>query len=104
MRARTARRWLALASAGALAAAVAPWAVAQPAAAAPAPAKMHLDCAKGTPLGTEVAGSGQPFREGVDVGHDEPATAFYDNRQVSGNNATYLVRIPKDPPTLPKQD
>src|SRR2546430_325133 len=104
MRARTARRWLALASAAGLVAAVAPLAASQPAAAAPAPAKMHLDCAKGSPLCTEVADSEQAFGEGVYVGHDEPATTFYDNRQGAGNNATYLLRIPKDPPTLPKQD
>src|SRR2546423_1506474 len=103
MRARTARRWLALWSVGALAAAVAPLAAAQPAAAAPA-AKMHLDCSKGSPLCTEVADSEQAFGEGVYVGHDEPAATFYDNRQGAGNNATYLLRIPKDPPTLPKQD
>src|SRR5256885_3397482 len=104
MRARTARRWLALWSVGALAAAVAPLAAAQPAAAAPAPAKMHLDCSKGSPLCTEVADSEQAFGEGVYVGNDEPALTFYDNRQGAGNNATYLLRLPKDPPTLPKQD
>src|SRR5947207_13626327 len=104
MRAQKARRWLALTSAAFLAATVAPLASAQPAAAAAAPAKMHLDCSKGTPLCTEVADSEEVFGEGNYVGHDEPATTFYDNHAGAGNNATYLLRIPKDPPTLPKQD
>jgi hypothetical protein len=104
MRARTARRWLALASAAALAATMAPLAAAQPAAAAPAPARLHLDCSKGSPLCTEVFDSEAAFGEDVYVGHDEPATTFYDGRQGAGNNAAYLVRLPKDPPTLPKQD
>ncbi len=104
MRAQKARRWLALSSAAVLAATVAPLASAQPAAAAPAPATMHIDCSKGTPLCTEVADSEEVFGEGNYVGHDEPATTFYDNRAGSGNNATYRLRLPKDPPTLPKQD
>ena len=107
MRVRPKRRWLALASAATLAAAVAPLAGAQPGSAAPAPApasaKMHLDCAKSS-LCTEVADSEEVFGEGVYVGHDEPAATFYDNRQGAGNNSTYLLRLPKDPPTLPKQD
>src|SRR5256714_6318712 len=104
MHARTLRRRLALASVAALAAAMAPLTAGQPAAAAPAPAKMHMDCSKGSFLCAEVADSEEVFGEGVYVGHDEPATTFYDNRAGAGNNATYLVRIPKDPPTLPKQD
>src|SRR5690242_842176 len=104
MRAQKARRWLALTSAAVLAAAMASLASAQPAVAAPAPAKMHLDCSKGTSLCTEVADSEEVFGEGNYVGHDEPATTFYDNHPGSGNNATYLLRIPKDPPVLPKQD
>src|SRR5690242_18330223 len=104
MRAQKARRWLALTSAAVLAAAMASLASAQPAVAAPAPAKMHLDCSKGTSLCTEVADSEEVFGEGNYVGHDEPAVTFYDNHAGAGNNATYLLRIPKDPPTLPKQD
>jgi hypothetical protein len=104
MRAQQARRWLALTSASILAAAVAPLAFAQPAAAASAPAKMHLDCSKGTPLCTEVADSEEVFGEGNYVGHDEPATTFYDSHAGAGNNATYVLRLPKDPPTPPKQD
>ena len=38
------------------------------------------------------------------IGHDEPATLFYSNRPGSGNDVTYQMRIPTDPPTLPRQD
>jgi hypothetical protein len=38
------------------------------------------------------------------IGHDEPATLFYSNRPDSGNNVTYQMVLPKDPPTRPKQD
>jgi len=65
---------------------------------------MHLDCAKSASLCAEVADSEEVFGEGNYVGHDEPSTIFYDSHQGAGNNATYVVRIPKEPPTLPKQD
>jgi hypothetical protein len=38
------------------------------------------------------------------IGHDEPSVAFYSNRPGSGNNVTYQIRLPKDPPTRPVQD
>jgi hypothetical protein len=38
------------------------------------------------------------------VGHDEPSILFYSNTPGSGNNQTYFYRLPKDPPTLPKQN
>jgi hypothetical protein len=38
------------------------------------------------------------------VGHDEPSLLFYSNRPGSGDNQTYYVRLPKDPPTPPQQD
>ncbi len=103
MRNRVKKRWLAVLSATALAAAVSPLAASQPVAAAPAPAKMHIDCATGTPLCTEVLDSEAVFGEDVYVGHDEPSLVFYDNRQGAGNNNTYLLRLPKDPPRLPNQ-
>ncbi len=52
MRVRATRRWLAIASAGAIAAAVALLAAAQPGTAAPAPAKMHINCASGRTICT----------------------------------------------------
>jgi hypothetical protein len=38
------------------------------------------------------------------IGHDEPATLFNSNRPGSGNDVTYQMVLPKDPPTAPKQD
>ena len=38
------------------------------------------------------------------TGHDEPAVLFYSNERGSGNSMTYLLKLPKDPPTLPTQD
>src|ERR1700733_3509506 len=38
------------------------------------------------------------------IGHDEPATLFYSNQPGSGNDATYQMVLPKDPPTPVKQD
>jgi hypothetical protein len=42
--------------------------------------------------------------EGAYTGHDEPSVLFYSNTAGSGNSNLYRVRIPRDPPTLPKQD
>src|SRR5262249_16093979 len=38
------------------------------------------------------------------TGHDEPSVLFYSNVAGSGNTMSYLLQLPKDPPTLPKQD
>ena len=38
------------------------------------------------------------------IGHDEPSTLFYSNRPGSGNNVTYQMKLPTDPPTRPRQD
>jgi len=38
------------------------------------------------------------------VGHDEPAVLFYSHEPGSGYNQVYRVRLPKDPPHVPKQD
>ena len=100
MRVQATRRWLAVACAAAIAAAVAPLAAGQPGTAAPASPKMHINCATGKPVCVEVHDSEQVFGEEVYVGHDEPATLFYDNRAGSGNDNTYFLRLPKDPPRL----
>jgi hypothetical protein len=42
--------------------------------------------------------------EGGYVGHDEPALLFYSNRAGSGNSNTWQLRLPREAPTLPKQD
>jgi len=103
MRIHATRRWLAIASAAAIAAAVGPLAGAQSGTAAPAPTKMHINCAVSRTSCTEVADSEEVFGEDVYVGHDEPATLFYDNRPGAGNDNTYFLRLPKDPPRLPNQ-
>jgi hypothetical protein len=41
---------------------------------------------------------------GVYVGHDEPSLLFYSNEPGSGYSNVYRLRLPKDPPLLPKQD
>jgi hypothetical protein len=41
---------------------------------------------------------------GAYIGHDEPSVLFYSNIAGSGNNSVYLLRLPKDPPRLPKQN
>jgi hypothetical protein len=38
------------------------------------------------------------------TGHDEPSALFYSNTAGSGNNATYTMKLPTDPPTRPVQD
>jgi len=38
------------------------------------------------------------------IGHDEPSTLFYSNKPGAGNNVTYQLVLPKDPPTRPVQD
>jgi hypothetical protein len=96
------RLWLAGTSAALLAAAGIAFA-GSPATADPGATPMHLDCSTGRPLCTEVHDSEDVFGEDVYVGHDEPATLFYDDHPGAGNNATYLLRLPKDPPTLPNQ-
>ncbi len=37
------------------------------------------------------------------IGHDEPSVGFVSNRPGSGNDVTYTVRLPKNPPTRPNQ-
>jgi len=41
--------------------------------------------------------------KGSYIGHDEPSVLFYSNKAGSGNNDTYLMRLPKDPPVAPNQ-
>ena len=41
---------------------------------------------------------------GAYTGHDEPSLLFYSGARGSGYTNTYRLRLPKDPPTLPKQN
>jgi hypothetical protein len=61
-----------------------------------------LPCDDGNPLCAEVFDS--IGYNGSYTGHDEPSLLFYDNRPGSGNNQTYRLRLPTEPPTLPEQD
>jgi hypothetical protein len=99
------RRWLAGLSGGLLVASVLTLApVSAGAVGTAASPRMHLNCEEGLALCTEVHDSEAVFGEDVYVGHDEPATLFYDNRSGAGNSNTYLLRLPKDPPRLPNQN
>ncbi|MFL6078022.1 MAG: hypothetical protein ACJ73S_32050 [Mycobacteriales bacterium] len=79
-------------------------ATASSASAAPPATPMHLDCATGLALCTEVHDSEAVFGEDVYVGHDEPAAIFYDGHPGAGNNNLYHLRLPTDPPRQPRQD
>lgn len=57
-------------------------------------------CEKRPALCTEKSHDFNTYYEG----HDEPALLFYSNTPGSGNSSVYFLRLPKDPPTLPKQD
>ena len=47
----------------------------------------------------------QPYNyEWQYTGHDEPSVLFYSDVAGAGNNSLYFLTLPKDPPTLPKQD
>jgi hypothetical protein len=56
----------------------------------------------------EYAGFDQAIAHGAHIngyiGHDEPATLFYSHQPGSGNDVTYQMRLPKDPPTPPRQN
>src|SRR5450631_1258576 len=62
----------------------------------------HPLCQQNSPLCTEVADSLNV--NGHYTGHDEPSLLFYSSTSGSGNNNVYYLTLPKDPPTLPKQD
>ena len=61
-------------------------------------------CKIGIPLCTDVSEPINDIAGGPYVGHDEPSLLFYSNRKGSGNDVTYDIRLPKDPPTMPTQD
>ena len=62
-----------------------------------------FSCAE--PTGILCAEVYQPIGyDGAYTGHDEPSLLFYSSTAGSGNRMVYLLRLPKDPPVLPKQD
>src|SRR5512138_1086979 len=68
----------------------------------PARASNTAECDEYAPLCTEVVDSIGP--QGAYTGHDEPSLLYYSNVPGSGNSNLYRLTLPKDPPTLPKQD
>jgi hypothetical protein len=56
----------------------------------------------------EIAGYQHAVSQGAPIlpyiGHDEPSVQFFSHRPGSGNNVTFNLRLPKDPPTRPRQD
>jgi hypothetical protein len=66
------------------------------------------ECAEPATLPDELAGYGKAVKAGARIfpyiGHDEPATLFYSNKPGAGNNVSWNLTLPKDPPTRPKQD
>ena len=65
-------------------------------------------CAEPSMNWDEFAGFKHAIKKGAHIlpyiGHDEPATLFYSHQPGSGNNVTYQLVLPKDPPTVPKQN
>src|SRR5262249_24887286 len=56
----------------------------------------------------EIGGFKHAMQQGAPllpyIGHDEPMVQFFSHRAGSGNNVAYTLRLPKDPPTRPRQD
>jgi hypothetical protein len=79
------------------------WDVLHARAAPTASSHAHISCADGRLLCTEVQNPEEVFGEDQYVGHDEPSLLFYSNQPGSGNQMTWQLTLPKDPPTLPTQ-
>ena len=67
-----------------------------------------ITCAEPATTWGELAGFNKAVKAGAHIlpyiGHDEPATLFYSNTPGSGNDVTYQLKLPTDPPTLPKNN
>ena len=62
----------------------------------------RLRCDEGDPLCAETADA--IGYEGRYTGHDEPSLLFYSDKPGAGNDSSYRVVVPRDPPILPRQD
>jgi hypothetical protein len=64
-------------------------------------------CTEPAQTWSEFAGFKNAIKAGANfsgyIGHDEPATLFYSNQPGSGNNVTWQLVLPKEPPTTPTQ-
>jgi hypothetical protein len=59
-----------------------------------------VSCAYAHPLCTEVLNK-RPVFGNIYVGHDEPSLLFYSDKPGSGNEMSYTLTLPKDPPSNP---
>ena len=61
-----------------------------------------IECTEPATDWDEYAGYAKAIHDGAHIngyiGHDEPATLFYSNTPGAGNDVTYQLRLPKDPP------
>jgi hypothetical protein len=73
-----------------------------PAAHAESPGEYPGLCATGSFLCPDVNDPLDTF--GHYVGHDEPSVLFYSNEPGSGSSSRYQLRLPEEPPMLPKDD
>ncbi len=73
-----------------------------PAVHAESPGEYSGACSRGSFLCPDVNDSLQSF--GYYIGHDEPSALFYSNEPGSGNSTRYQLRLPEEPPMLPKDD
>ena len=55
-------------------------------------------CSDGLLNCAEIA---RPFRDQAQVGHDQPAMAFYSGKRGAGNRVKWIIHLPKDPPVMP---
>jgi hypothetical protein len=67
-----------------------------------------ITCAEPNNNPEDIPGYAQLVKQGVRlapyIGHDEPMVQFFSSKHGAGNNMTYQIRLPKDPPTTPKQN
>jgi hypothetical protein len=67
-----------------------------------------ITCAEPATTWSELKGYKSAVKAGAHlfgyIGHDEPATLFYSNVPGSGNDVTYQMALPKDPPTPPRNN
>jgi hypothetical protein len=67
-----------------------------------------IQCSEPVGPWDETAGFSKAIQNGAKllpyIGHDEPMVQFFSNRPGTGNDVSYLLQLPKDPPTLPRQD
>src|SRR5579872_2813760 len=65
--------------------------------------KKFIHCPSNSPGCADIAKDLQEAL-GFYSGHDEPAILFYSDHPGAGNSLATTLTIPKDPPTLPRQD